>query len=508
MENVYDLIIIGAGPAGLTAAFELLDKTEIQPIIIEKDVVVGGLSRTVEWKGNRIDIGGHRFFSKSDEVMRWWDAILPVLDENVVDGAIGVPETGGMLVRRRLSRIVYRGRLFEYPLALTLQTVRNLGVFRTFSILVSYLRAWAFPRRPEASLEDFFVNKFGEKLFQTFFRDYTEKVWGVPCREIRADWGSQRIRGLSLYQALVHAARSIISKQTDLAQKGTETSLIERFLYPVQGPGQLWQTVARKITDRGGEIRFSHTLKNLSLSNGRISAIEIENTRTREIIPIEAEYVFSSMPLSELVATMGEQVPETVRFVASQLRYRDFITVGLVCRRFMLPNEPEGPVRDTWLYIQEPHVKVGRIQIFNNWSPWMVKDPDTVWIGLEYFANKGDSLWSMNDEDCISLAKDELVRLGMAAKEDIIDGTVVRMEKAYPSYIGEGYERLGEIKEFLLSVQNLYPVGRNGMHRYNNQDHSMLMAMRSVQHVMDMDGTLSREEIWSMNTEEEYHEKK
>lgn len=517
-------VIIGAGPAGLTAAYELLQRTAIVPVVVEKSAHIGGISRTVNYKGNRIDIGGHRFFSKSDRVMDWWLNILP-LEAGVaapqlisyqgktrtmeLHAAGPDPEKDDlvMLVRRRLSRIYYLGRFFSYPLQLSLDTMRNLGFLRTARLGVSYVRAALFPIRPERTLEDFLINRFGRELYRTFFKSYTEKVWGAPCSEISAEWGAQRIKKLSITRALLHMLKSLKpSASGGIAQKDTETSLIEKFLYPKYGPGQLWEEVARRISVMGGEIHLNHSAVRLEWDGrGRIQAVV---TRSAEGIEIrwQPQLVFSTMPVRDLVAALDPPPPEAVREIAAGLVYRDFLTVGLLCRRLKIAGPGPGQtIRDNWIYIQEPEVLVGRLQVFNNWSPWMVADPATVWIGLEYFCSEGDHLWSRPDAELVSLAKEEMGRIGIVDPADVLDGTVVRMEKAYPAYFGS-YGHFSEIRSFLDGIENLILIGRNGMHRYNNQDHSMLAAMTAVDQIVE--GRIDRSVLWAINTEQEYQEEK
>jgi protoporphyrinogen oxidase len=516
-------IIIGAGPAGLTAAYELLSRADMEVVVLEASDLVGGISRTVEYNGNRMDIGGHRFFSKSDRVMDWWSRMLPVEAEDRSTGDIEITyhrrsrkvaagngePTGGddvMLVRKRLSRIFYGRKFYSYPVRLDINTVRNLGLPRMAHIGWSYLVSRIFPVRPEKSLEDFFINRFGRELYRTFFRDYTEKVWGVPCNKIRPEWGSQRVKGLSVSKALWHALRSIFPRESGIGQKKTETSLIERFLYPKFGPGQLWQVVAGKVKSMGGEIRMQSIVEGLEMSDQKVKSVRFRSGPAGEMETLDADYVFSTMPVRDLIRGLGKGVPASVAEVAEGLLYRDFITLGLLFSKMEVckPDCVGGNrVPDNWIYIQEADVKVGRIQVFNNWSPFMVKDPDTVWLGLEYFCREGDELWSMDDTKLIGNGIGELEKIGFCRKEDFLDGTVVRMPKTYPAYFGT-YDRFDEIREFTDAISNLFLLGRNGMHRYNNQDHSMLTAMTAVDLILE--GDPDKSAIWEVNTEEDYHE--
>ena len=507
------IVIIGGGPAGLTAALELTARSKHKPIVLEALDDVGGISRTIEFKGNRMDIGGHRFFSKSDWVMDWWRKImpLPALDGRS-DNLLGVvpPETDVMLLRSRLSRIYFLRRFFDYPISLTAQTMQNLGLLRLIKIGCSYAWAMCFPRRPERHLEDFFVNRFGGELYRTFFRDYTEKVWGVRCHEISPEWGAQRIKGLSVSKALVHAAKRLVQpKGGDVAQKGVETSLIERFLYPKFGPGQMWRLVADKVRAGGGEVRFGCRVTGLHHENGRVLQVTYVDSQGQAHV-LECAAAISSMPIKELIPALTPAPPEPVARIAEGLAYRDFLTVGLLVKKLKRGRHtPRGDARnllpDTWIYIQEPDVRIGRLQIFNNWSPALVQDAANVWLGLEYFCFENDELWSLDDEAMGRLAIEELVKIDLIDATDALDFHIARVPKAYPAYFGT-YDQFDTLRRFTDEIRNLYLVGRNGMHRYNNQDHSMLTAKLAVDDIQA--GCVSKEAIWTVNVEEEYHEEK
>ncbi len=505
-------IIIGAGPAGLTAAYELLQRTDIVPIVLEMGQQVGGLSKTVVYKGNRMDIGGHRFFSKSDRVMSWWLDMLPL--ERKAAGQFSVPGAGAapapqegpdpeqddrvMLVGTRRSRIFFAGKFFDYPISLSPETLWKLGPVRAFRIGLSYAKRLLFPVKPVRNLEDFMINRFGDELYRTFFQSYTEKVWGVPCRQISAAWGAQRIKDVSIAKAIGHWLRRLVSSRQDLAQKELSTSMIERFLYPKFGPGQMWEEAARRIEARGGRVLFGQRVAGLRVEGDRVIGVEVIDESTGERKTWSGEFVFSSMPVRDLVRAMGEAPPAPVRAAAEDLSYREFIAVGLLVRGLK-----GGPMPDSWLYIQEPDVHLGRMQIYNNWSPYMIEDPGLTWLGLEYFCNQGDALWSLPDEEMLSLAVAELAHIGLLDLEQVVDGTVQRIEKAYPGYFG-GYAKFPLIREFLDGLGNLFLIGRNGMHKYNNQDHSMLTAMIAVDNLAA--GIADKSAIWSVNTEEEYLE--
>ena len=514
-------VIIGAGPAGLTAAYELLTRSDLKVVVLEKSTYMGGISRTVNYKGNRIDIGGHRFFSKSDRVMDWWLQHMQ-LERNASGESIqyqnqsrklsGSPpaaaagEEAVMLLRGRKSRIYFLRRFFEYPITLSGQTLSNLGFVRTMKIGFSYLRIAIFPPRQVDNLEQFFISRFGRELYLTFFKSYTEKVWGVPCQEISAEWGAQRVKGLSIMKSLAHVVKKAFQSEADIKQKNLETSLIEQFMYPKLGPGQLWEIVAEKVKKLGGEILTEFTVDHLHVEDSRVASIEGHTADGRKL-NFAGDYFFSTMPVKELIHAVDCAVPAEVRAVSDGLQYRDFITVGLLVNKLSVRDEsaPNGLVRDNWIYIQEPDVTVGRLQIFNNWSPYMVKDPNTVWIGCEYFCYDTDPLWKLPDHEMSALAKQELEKIGILRQDDVLDATVIRMEKTYPAYFGT-YDRFPEIRKFTDTLENLFLVGRNGMHKYNNQDHSMLTAMTAVDNIVA--GRTDKENIWAVNTEMEYHEEK
>lgn len=523
-------LIVGAGPAGLTAAYELLLRSDIKPIIIEKSNQIGGLSKTVVYKGNRIDIGGHRFFSKSDVVMKWWQNILPIQGavskdtlstdiyyqrkKTTVTFSTNGPDPEKtdhvMLIRKRLSRIFFLRNFFDYPISLNGKTISNLGFIRIFKIFISYLWVKLFPVKKIISLEDFFISRFGNELYKTFFKDYTEKVWGIPCTKIPAEWGAQRIKELSITRAIFHAIKSIFKQRNSIEQKDTDTSLIEQFMYPKFGPGQMWEIVASLIKEKGGEIIMSADVVKIDSNNHKITTITYRCNETNNEINIEGDYIFSSMPIKELMICMGEVVPAAVKEISDGLQYRDFITVGLLLNKLKIKNETKNKtlnnlVLDNWIYIQEKEVKVGRIQIFNNWSPYMVADKNKVWIGLEYFCNEGDELWEKKDVDFITFAIDELHSIDIIDKKDVLDSTIIKVPKTYPAYFGS-YLQFDEIKKFTNKFENLFLVGRNGMHKYNNQDHSMLTAITAVDNIIS--GEKQKSNIWDINTEEEYHEKK
>ena len=510
-------VIIGAGPAGLTAAYELLCTTDIHPIVLESDEVIGGLSRTVEFAGNRMDIGGHRFFTKSPEVQALWHQLMPAAsapawDDRVLGRTCRLDREGAdpeqvdrvFLDRERISRIRYLKHFFDYPVSLNWQTISNLGLSRMAGIAGSYLYS-SVHKRPEATLEDFMVNRFGRRLYETFFEKYTEKVWGRSPRDIGADWGSQRIRGISLGVVL----RDFVQRALHKKARQVETSLIERFAYPKFGPGQLYECLRDEVVRFGGEVRLGCKVIGLQGAEGRITEVVYrapDGTRQS----LEADYVLSSMPLKDIESAMPRDwFDDAAHATLRTLPYRDFMTAGLLVDKLAIRNETRhrtlnGLIPDCWIYIQEPDVKLGRLQIFNNWSPYLVRDPEhTVWLGLEYFCQEGDDLWSLSDDDFLSFATGELVQIGIIRPQAVLSGHVVRMLKAYPAYYGS-YRDFPQARAQLDRVSNLYCIGRNGQHRYNNMDHSMLTAMRAVELIRS--GRRDRTALWEVNTEQEYHE--
>jgi len=516
-----DTVVIGAGPAGLTAAFELVRAGRGDVIVLEATDHVGGISKTVVHHGNRIDIGGHRFFSKSDWVMNWWQDMLPIAasernqdleifyqgkrrNVSVLEGA-PTDDENVLLVRNRLSRIYFGGHFFDYPLKPNASTAWKLGPVRCAKFGMSYARAMAFPRKPEKTLEDFLINRFGQQLYLQFFKDYTEKVWGVTCDQISAEWGAQRIKGLSIKKALLHALSKPFRSSEGASSKNVSTSLIERFLYPKYGPGQMWEVTAAKLADKKIRILKNAPAVAVELRAGRVDSVVARDGGTH--LEIDCANVVSTMAVRDLVRAMGPAVPEDVRQAADGLEYRDFITVGLLYKKLRPRRESVDPVTnlvaDNWIYIQEPGVKVGRLQIFNNWSPFMVRDPATVWMGLEYFCLEGDELWRLSDSALVKLGVSEMQRIGLADAEQFIDGMALRQPKAYPGYYG-GYARFPHVRAWLDGIPNLYLIGRNGMHRYNNQDHSMLSAKFAADAIVA--GSADKAPIWNVNIDDEYHE--
>ncbi len=501
MTSQKKAIIIGAGPAGLTAAIELQKNGNWHPIVLEETNHIGGISASMQYKGNRMDLGGHRFFSKSDEIMDWWTGIMPVaksIDDETKQDV--------MLLRNRVSRIYYLRKFFDYPISMKIRTFTNMGLFRTLQAGFGYVIAQVF-RRKENNLEDFMINRFGAPLYHMFFEDYTEKVWGRHPREISSEWGAQRIKGLSLMAVVKDAFKKMILPKSDWRQKEIETSLIESFLYPKFGPGHFWETVARRVEENGGDILLNSKVETILIEDGSVVSVIILNNDGQKTT-IHGDVIFSSMPIKDLVASVqGVKIPEEVSTNASALPYRDFITVGLLTSGLNLKDKKKKDqlVPDCWIYIQEPDVKLGRLQIFNNWSPYLVANPQTVWLGLEYFCTEGDALWEMDDHDFLEMAKHELISLDIVEKDQILDAVRIKVKKAYPSYFGT-YSEFEGIREWLDTIPNLFCIGRNGQHRYNNMDHSMLTAMEAVKAAIN--GSSNKDSIWGVNTEESYHEEK
>ena len=530
--------VIGAGPAGLAFADRLISiypKAKI--VIYEKSNYIGGISKTINYKGNRIDIGGHRFFSKSDEVMKWWANKFPIdptsfsTDKMItyqnssrsVDGFRLANkkerELGRvMLLRKRKSRILYNRKLYDYPLKLNMKTLKNIGLFNMFGIGRSYI-ASKFRMNKPSNLEDFIISKFGKKLYSMFFESYTEKVWGRHPNAISAEWGAQRIKGLSVRKVILDIIQKGLKKITpysssEIGQKNTETSLIEKFLYPKYGPGQMWEEVANDLRQEGIVIHMNQEVIQLHLDilgkSSQVNSITIKDKNGKEHTE-KYDYVISTMPVNELVEgfvsdKLDEFFPKEIRNIASELPYRDFITVGLLLNSL---KDPSGNIiDDTWIYVQESDVKFGRLQIFNNWSPHLVSDQKKYWVGLEYFCNRGDQLWTSSDNDLINLAKREMCKLNLCKENDCIDATVIREAKTYPAYF-DAYKEFDKLIEKFNHINNLFLIGRNGMHKYNNQDHSMLTGFRAAELIVkNQTSAIEKSKLWLINTEQEYHEEK
>ena len=511
------VLIIGAGPAGLTAAYELLQhQGEFEATVFEESEKFGGISRTVDYKGNRMDMGGHRFFSKVPEVNEWWDHMLPrqgapASDDRKLDRRVTLMEGGPdpettdrvMLRRNRVSRIFFNSKFFDYPISLKPETFANMGLGTTVVVGFSYIKARLFPRK-ENSLEDFYINRFGKKLYSMFFEHYTENLWGRHPSQIDPSWGAQRVKGVSISAVLKDALGKMFHKKN----RKVETSLIEEFSYPKLGPGELWDVTAEEIRKAGGTILTgAKVVRIVKNSDNVLTGVVYE--KDGEEITVNGDYVISSMPIRDLVAGMND-VPADPARIAAGLPYRDYMTVGVLIDHLNLENKTKNKtigniVPDNWVYVHDRSVTMGRFQIYNNWSPYLVKDLEhTVWMGLEYFCNEGDHLWSMNDDDFAHLGISEMVKLGLISNEsDVLDYHVERVKKAYPAYF-DTYDEMDKLREYLDSIPNLFCVGRNGQHRYNNIDHSMCTSFEAVKDIAA--GTTDRSNVWSVNTEKEYHE--
>ncbi|MBP5574285.1 MAG: NAD(P)/FAD-dependent oxidoreductase [Bacilli bacterium] len=511
------VVIIGAGPAGLSAAYELSKNEEFEITVLELEKFVGGISRTAYYNGNRMDVGGHRFFTKVERVSNLWHEVMPLQgspssDDIILNRTIPLEENGPdpekedivMLKRHRVSRIYFLKKFFDYPISMKPRTFANMGFGRTMKAGFGYLGS-CFHKRKEKSLEDFYINRFGKPLYQLFFESYTEKLWGVHPSKLSADWGAQRVKGLSLSKAFWNA----ITKPFRKKNKKVETSLIEQFEYPKYGPGQLYTLLAEALTKKGVNFVYEAEVNKIILDDNH----NIKEVVCKDETSYQGDYFVSSMPIKDLFFALGKDAvaPEAYE-VATTLPYRDFITVGLLLDKLKIKNKTKIPtvnelVPDTWIYVQERDVTMGRMQLFNNWSPYMVKDPlHTIWMGLEYFCSEGDQMWESSDEDFINMAIDELIRMGIIeSKDNVLDSTRLKVKKAYPAYFGS-YDHFDLVRKELDSISNLYCVGRNGQHRYNNMDHSMLTGLIAADYIKE--GNTDKTALWEVNTEKEYHETK
>lgn len=511
------ILIIGAGPAGLTAAYELLkDSKEYKVTILEESNCFGGISKTVNYKGNRMDMGGHRFFSKVPEVNAWWENMLPTQghkpyddvklnrDINIKKGGPDPEKTDRVMLRRhRISRILFMNKFYDYPISMKKETFTNMGFKNTMKCGFSYLYS-TFHKLPENNLENFYINRFGKKLYSMFFEYYTENLWGRHPREIDASWGKQRVKGLSILAVI----KDIFNKTFKKENKKIETSLIEEFSYPKLGPGQLWDITANEIKKLGGEILINSKVIKINKNKNNIieSLTYVQNNKE---YTINADIIISSMPLKDLIIGMND-VPSKEFKIASGLPYRDYMTLGVLVNKLKLQNKTNiktigNIIPDNWIYVQDRNVKMGRIQVYNNWSPYMVEDlENTIWIGLEYFVQEGDEHWNMSDEQFSSFAIEEMIKLGLIdSKDNVLDTHVERVKKAYPAYF-DTYNEIQTLIDYINTIPNLYCVGRNGQHRYNNIDHSMCTSFETVYNIKN--NIKDKTNIWNVNTEENYHE--
>ena len=512
-ENV---IIIGAGPAGLTAAYKLLKESKKYNVIIfESTNSIGGISKTIKYKDYRMDIGGHRFFSKDERVVKFWKEIMPIQGEIPFDyqetkRKVNIESNGPnpnkedkvMLIRNRISRIYYLNKFFDYPITLSLETFKNLGFSRTIISGFSYLKT-LFIKKKEDNLENFYINRFGKKLYSMFFEKYTEKLWGRNPKDISADWGSQRVKGLSIWKVI----KNFFDKLFHHKQKNIETSLIEEYYYPKYGPGQLWEEVAKQIEKMGGKIIFNSPINDIEYKENKIVSVTSNNKK------YNVDILLSSMPLKDLFNSLhgDKKMNKDLLRIANGLPYRDFITVGFLVSKLTIKNKTNirtlgNIVPDCWIYIQDEKVKLLRVQIFNNWSPYLVKNPkEEVWLGAEYTCSENDEFWNLSNEEIVEYVSNELETVGIINKKDIKDSHVEKVLKAYPSYFDTYYE-IDKLINYLNKYNNLYCIGRNGQHHYNNMDHSVATAFEAVNNIMN--NIPNKENIWSVNTEKDYHEEK
>ncbi len=514
------VIVIGAGPAGLTAAYELLNRSdEYEVVVFEESDCFGGISKTVNYKGNRMDMGGHRFFSKMPEVNEWWDKMLPMqsspsFDDRILNREVTLAESGPdpemedrvMLHRHRVSRILFDRKFYDYPVSLKMETIRNMGFGRTMQVGFSYLGA-LLHKKPEDNLENFYINQFGRKLYEMFFEDYTENLWGRHPREIDASWGAQRTKGLSIIGIL----KDVFGKIFHVKNRKVNTSLIEEFKYPKLGPGQLWDVTADEIIRLGGTIHRNAKVTGIHLlpEQDTLHIDSVSYEVDGKTYTMDCDLVISSMPIRDLVAGMNDVPAEPAR-IAAGLPYRDYMTLGVLVSKMAISNQTKMKtmgdiVPDCWVYVQDRNVRMGRFQIYNNWSPYMVADLEhTVWIGLEYFVNEGDKYWNMTEEEFAKMGIEEMVQLGIISDESVVlDYHMERVKKAYPAYF-DTYDEIDKLTAWLNTIENLYCVGRNGQHRYNNLDHSMATSFEAVKNIMT--GCKDKSNIWNVNTEQEYHE--
>lgn len=520
IENSRRAIIIGAGPAGITAGYEIIKHTDIQPIVFERSDQIGGLSRTEAIDGHLFDIGPHRFFSKSPQVLNWWNEILPIQAQekqinpddsmqaftNITD--LSPDESDNvLLIIKRETRIFYNGKFFSYPVKLDLQTIRGLGFGKTIRAGFRYLAA-ACIKREEENLEDFFINRFGKDFYQMFFEHYTWKVWGKHPRELAATWGSQRVKRISLsgiFKEILQSnklARKICNKR-----QTPERKLIEEYFYfPKFGAGHMWRRASDKIQEMGGKLFTNSDVTRINIEGNRVLSVNIHNNSE----PVECDFLFSSMPIPALInALSGIEVPAEVKEIADNLPFRDYITTGILLEKLEITDNStrktiNNQFTDNWIYIQDKSVRVGRIYFMNNFSPYMVRDKSKILIGAEYFCTEGDDLWKMNETDFIKMTIMELEKIGILKPENVYKAFQIKEKKAYPAYYGS-YNELNKVISFLNRIENLYCIGRNGQHRYNNMDHSMLTSVEAVKHMISEE-KCDKEQIWSVNADSEYQE--
>ena len=503
-------VIIGAGPAGLTAAYELSRRTDISPITFEKNATIGGIAKTIEHNGNRMDIGGHRFFSKSQKILRWWLNIMPLKDitpknsswEKILHNCSNEQKAphdyqeNAFLNKNRSSQIYFKNKYFDYPVDLSDILFSHPLIFLKASL--SYIKQSCSKKKPETNIENFFINKFGHYLYEIFFKTYTEKVWGLPCSQIPAVWGAQRIKNLSaLNTCTEYLLRNFPLLGKNMPWENVHTSLIKNFLYPPYGPGQFWTKVAQLIEAEKHKIHTCSTVEKLICKSNRITSAIVKNTTTNQTNTVNADYFFSTMPVDELVRKLDTPIPGQVIKTAFGLKYRSYIIAGLLIDKNNI-NVMPGMNKNQWIYIQDKTFRLGRIQIFNNWSQHLVRSQDTILLGAEYFCDSADRFWNENDSSIIDFAAKELRKLGFLKTTNVLDGFIAKEQKAYPSYCGT-YTDFNIVRDFLSGFDNLFLIGRNGMHQYNNMDHSMLSAITAVENILN--GRKNKDNIWQCNPE-------
>ena len=517
------LVIIGAGPAGLTSAYEMLrNSKEYEVTLLEAEDIVGGISKTITFSGYKVDTGIHRFFTKNDEIKKIWEELLPLQNRPAYDdikinrqrnyrekGSDPEKEEKSMLIRDRITRIYYGKKFYDYPISLKFSTLKNMGFINIIKVGCSYLKSCII-KKEETTLENFFINRFGKVLYNMFFENYTEKVWGRHPKDISADWGAQRVKGISISEIIKDVINKLLGRKNE---KNTETSLIEQFVYPKLGAGQIWEEMAKEIKKLGGTILLKSKVNRIIIEENKIIQLEYETEGKRKTIDVDV--CISSMPLKDLIAGIeNEKVPEEIKNIAKGLPYREFMSVCMLVDKLNFKNNTKiktlgDIIPDSWIYIQEPKVKMGRLQIFNNWSPYIFKNKEKmeneVLIGIEYFCSENDEYWNMSDEDFIEFAKKDAESIGLIEKNSIKEAVRIKIPKAYPAYF-DTYAEIDKLKNYLNKYENLYCIGRNGQHRYNNMDHSMLTGIETIKNIIN--GKKDKENIWNINTEQKYHEEK
>lgn len=517
------IVIIGAGPAGLTTAYQLLkNQKELKVVILEEDSQVGGISKTVTFHGYKMDTGIHRFFTKNEQVEKIWEELLPIQSKPAFDDLLlhrkkEFPKKGSdpekdkksMLIKNRITRIYYGKKFYDYPVNLNMKTILNMGFITLIKAGCSYLKACII-KKEENSLENFYINRFGKVLYSMFFESYTEKVWGIHPSEISADWGAQRVKGVSILEIIKDMFKKILHIKNN---QNTETSLIEQFIYPKMGAGQMYEEMAKKIEEMGGQIILNAKVTNIQIKNQAISTITYK--KNNKTVTIDSDICISSMPIKDLINSfIGNHTPKKILEISNNLPYREFMSVGLIVDELQLKNNTKvqtlmNIIPDSWIYVQEKEVKMGRLQIFNNWSPYLFKNKEDiqnkVFISLEYFCSEHDQYWNMSDSEFIEFATKEAIQIGLIKKDSVEDAIRIKIPKAYPAYFGS-YKQIDEVIQYLNTINNLYCIGRNGQHRYNNMDHSMLTGIKTAENILK--NKKSKKNIWNVNTESKYHEKK